>query len=198
MALLNGKNIADHKYKELPKFNLKNTDDKFISSDELSSEHEGLLVMFICNHCPYVKAIINNIVADANDLLKNLNIASVAINSNDQNYNQEDSFENMKKFSSDHNFSFPYLIDETQEIAKTFDAVCTPDFFLFIKNHENNQLILSHKGRLNDFIYTKNGLKTSDNISVQRELYIIAQYLTEKNKDAMGCSIKWKKQSFTC
>jgi peroxiredoxin len=193
MILLNGKNISDHQFRELPDFNLKNIDDKFISSKELINNRDGLLVMFICNHCPYVKAIIKNIVQDSSDLLNNLNIASVAINSNDPSYNQEDSFENMKKFASNNQFALPYLFDETQKIAQTFDAVCTPDFFLFIRNHENNKFILSHKGRLNDFIYTKDGKQTSENENVQHELYIIAQYLTGKTKNSMGCSIKWKK-----
>lgn len=192
MVLLNAKDIRDHKFTKLPKFNLKNIDGKFISSDELLVNHMGLLVMFICNHCPYVKAIIGNIVQDANDLLKELNINSVAINSNDPNYNQEDSFENMEKFSSNHHFPFKYLFDETQEIAKIFDAVCTPDFFLFTRNDINSDPILSYKGRLNDFVYAKNGKQTSKGELVQRELYIIAQYLLGKTKKSMGCSIKWK------
>ena len=148
--------------------------------------------MFICNHCPYVKAIVKNIAEDTNDLLKNLNISSVAINSNDPHYNQEDSFENMKKFAFDNQFSFSYLFDETQEIAKNFDAVCTPDFFLFIKNKANGKFILSHKGRLNNFVYTKSGKQSSDGEIIQRELYTIAEYLIGKSKNSLGCSIKWK------
>ncbi len=192
MILLNGKNISEHKFIELPKFNLKNIDNNYLSSDQISENKNGILVMFICNHCPYVKAITRNISDDTKDLLDNLNIASVAINSNDPNYNQEDSFENMIQFHKQHNFSFPYLFDETQEIAKIFDAVCTPDFFLFIKNEENQKFILSHKGRLNDFVYTKQGPQTSENQIIQRELYHVAEYLTGKSKLSMGCSIKWK------
>ena len=192
MILLNGKSIADHKFKELPKFSLKNIDDKFIPSEKLCENRDGLLVMFICNHCPYVKAIVKNISEDTKDLLEHLNIASVAINSNDPNYNQEDSFGNMKKFAFDHQFSFPYLFDESQEIARNFDAVCTPDFFLFIKNKENKKFILSHKSRLNNFVYTKSGKQTSNGEVLQRELYTIAEYLIGKYKNSLGCSIKWK------
>jgi peroxiredoxin len=192
MVLLSGKDVLNHKFKKLPKFNLKNIDEKFISSDKLCDGYDGLLVMFICNHCPYVKAIVKNIVQDCDDLRKNLNINFVAINSNDPNYNSEDSFENMKKFAKNHDFSFPYLFDETQEVAKEFDAVCTPDLFLFLKDKKSSEMILAHKGRLNDFIYTKDGKQTSEGKIVQRELYIVAQYLTGKAKNSMGCSIKWK------
>ena len=195
MILLDGKNISQHKFKELPQFCLKNIDNELISNEQACENHDGILVMFICNHCPYVKAIAKNIAQDAHDLLKNLNIASIAINANDPDYNSEDSFENMIEFHRQNNFSFPYLFDETQEVAKTFDAVCTPDFFLFMKNDENQKFILSHKGRLNDFIYTKSGTQTSENQQIQRELYHIAEYLVGKNKPSMGCSIKWKEET---
>lgn len=192
MILLNGRDVVDHNFKELINFNLKNVDEKFVSSEDLCKDRDGLLVMFICNHCPYVKAISENIAQDAKDLLKNLNIASVAINSNDPNYRSEDSFENMKKFSENHHFHFPYLVDETQEVAKNYGAVCTPDFFLFIKDKKSGKFILSHKGRLNSFTYKADGRQISEGEIVQRELYIIAEYLVGKSKNSMGCSIKWK------
>ena len=189
MVLLNAKFANEHSFKSFPRFELKNVDSSLIKSQEIKGGN-GLLVMFICNHCPYVKAIAENITQDANDL-KLLGINSIAINSNDSNDYPEDSFDKMIEFSKAHNFTFPYVIDETQKIAKDFGAVCTPDFFLFTKN-KNGHLILSHKGRLNDFVYTKNGPQTSKGINVQRELYIIAQYLVGKARSSMGCSIKWK------
>ena len=189
MVLLNARFASEHSFKSFPHFKLKNVDCSIVTSEKITGEN-GLLVMFICNHCPYVKAIAENITQDANDL-KVLGVNSIAINSNDPNDYPEDSFDKMVEFSKIHNFTFPYVIDETQKTAKDFGALCTPDFFLFTKDR-NDHLILSHKGRLNDFIYTKNGMQTSKGIDVQRELYIIAQYLVGKARSSMGCSIKWK------
>ena len=108
-------------------FNLLSTENKKISLNEVKGEN-GTLIMFICNHCPYVKAVIKDIVQDAK-FLETLGIKSVAIMSNDVKKYPEDSFENMLSFSKDHNFSFPYIIDKTQKVAKEYDAVCTPDFY---------------------------------------------------------------------
>ena len=113
-------------------FELKSTDEKILKLDDIKGEN-GTLIMFICNHCPYVRAITKDIVEDCNNL-KKLGINSIAICSNDSVNYPEDSFENMKKFFNENNFSFPYLADETQEIAKAYDAVCTPDFFGYNKN----------------------------------------------------------------
>ena len=98
--------------------------------------------MFICNHCPYVKAVIDRIVRDANEL-KRYGINTVAISSNDVAHYPEDSFDNMKRFAKEHGFTFPYLYDESQEVARAYDAVCTPDFFGF-----NGKLELQYRGRL--------------------------------------------------
>ena len=98
--------------------------------------------MFICNHCPYVKAVIEDIVEDANKLT-NFGIKSVAICSNDVKNYPEDSFENMIKFAKENSFSFPYLYDESQQVAKKYSAVCTPDFFGYNKNSE-----LQYRGRI--------------------------------------------------
>ena len=108
-------------------FNLLSTENKKVSLNEVKGE-KGTLIMFICNHCPYVKAVIKEIVQDIK-FLKNLGIKSVAIMSNDVKNYPDDSFENMMAFSKQHNFSFPYLIDETQKVAKEYGAVCTPDLF---------------------------------------------------------------------
>jgi peroxiredoxin len=104
----------------------------------------GLLVMFICNHCPYVKAILDRLVRDTNEL-KTLGINSVAIMSNDPNQYEEDSFENMQRVAEEFDFPFPYLIDETQQVAKAYGAVCTPDFFGY-----NADLKLQYRGRLDE------------------------------------------------
>mgnify|MGYP000877255699 FL=1 len=108
-------------------FKLKSINGELLTLYDVKGDN-GTLIMFICNHCPYVKAIIRELADDCAKL-KEDGINSVAIMSNDTKNYPEDSFKNMKKFSDRYNFSFPYLIDETQEIAKKYDAVCTPDFF---------------------------------------------------------------------
>ncbi|MBT4653786.1 MAG: thioredoxin family protein, partial [Thiotrichales bacterium] len=144
----------------------------------------GLLIMFICNHCPYVKSIINRIIRDASELYK-LGINSVGIMSNDPNEYEEDSFENMKKIASDLNFPFPYLIDETQEVAKSYGAVCTPDFFGYNKN-----LGLQYRGRLDES-------RKESVTDAKRELFEAMRAIAETGKGpvnqipSMGCSIKW-------
>ena len=109
-------------------FNLKSVGNEQISLKDVKGE-KGTLVMFICNHCPYVKAIIKDLVDDVK-FLETLGIRSVGIMSNDVKNYPDDSFENMITFSKVHGFSFPYLIDETQDVAKKYGAVCTPDFFV--------------------------------------------------------------------
>ena len=107
-------------------FKLKSVENTVLSLNDIKGEN-GTLIMFICNHCPYVKAIIKDLVEDC-EKLKDFGVNSAAIMSNDTINYPDDSYENMIKFSAKHKFSFPYLIDETQEIAKRYDAVCTPDF----------------------------------------------------------------------
>ena len=176
--------ICDFGKKAIP-FKLKSTEGKIISLEELKGEN-GTLVMFICNHCPYVKAITKDIVDDCNEL-KKIGINSVAISSNDPTNYPEDSFENMIKFAKKNNFSFPYLIDETQEIAKAYDAVCTPDFFGY-----NKDLELQYRGRSREL---KNLIPIRDGKS---DLYKAMKLIAETSngpKDQIpsaGCSIKWK------
>jgi peroxiredoxin len=176
--------ICDFGKKAVP-FKLKSTEGKIISLEDLKGEN-GTLIMFICNHCPYVKAITNDIVEDCNEL-KKLGINSIAISSNDPTNYPEDSFENMIEFAKKNEFSFPYLIDETQEIAKAYDAVCTPDFFGY-----NKDLELQYRGRsreLKNLIPIRNG---------KSDLYKAMKQIAETNygpKDQIpsaGCSIKWK------
>jgi peroxiredoxin len=176
--------ICDFGKKAVP-FKLKSTEGKIISLEDLKGEN-GTLIMFICNHCPYVKAITKDIVEDCNEL-KKLGINSIAISSNDPTNYPEDSFENMIEFAKKNEFSFPYLIDETQEIAKAYDAVCTPDFFGY-----NKDLELQYRGRsreLKNLIPIRNG---------KSDLYKAMKQIAETNygpKDQIpsaGCSIKWK------
>ena len=124
-------------------FNLLSTENRTISLDNVKGE-KGTLIMFICNHCPYVKAVIKEIVQDMK-FLENLGIKSAAIMSNDVKNSPGDSLENMIAFSKQHDFSFPYLIDDTQEVAKAYKAICTPDFFGYNKNLE-----LQYRGRIRE------------------------------------------------
>ena len=145
----------------------------------------GLLVMFICNHCPYVKAIQERLVRDTR-ALKTLGIGSVAIMSNDPDEYPEDSFENMKRISDQFGYPFPYLLDETQEIAKAYGAVCTPDFFGY-----NSRLELQYRGRLD-----ASGRNPAPS-DTPRDLFEAMQLIARTGKGpvrqypSMGCSIKW-------
>ncbi|HYN27770.1 MAG TPA: thioredoxin family protein [Burkholderiales bacterium] len=146
---------------------------------------KGLLVMFICNHCPYVKAVRDRIIRDCAEL-KALGIGSVAISSNDPDDYPEDSFENMQRVARDLKFPFPYLFDETQEVAHAYDAVCTPDFFGF-----NKDLGLQYRGRLD-------ASRTTPVANARRELFEAMKAVAETGRGpadqipSMGCSIKWK------
>ena len=170
--------------KKAENFKLKSTDNKILSLDDIKGK-KGTLIMFICNHCPYVKAIIKDIVEDCKNLKKE-GLNSIAIMSNDTKEYPEDSFENMKIFSKKFNFSFPYLIDETQEVAKEYGAVCTPDFFGY-----NSKLELQYRGR-------SRGLKDLKPInSGESDLFLAMKHISETGKGpeeqipSMGCSIKW-------
>jgi len=176
--------ICDFGQKAIP-FELKSTENKIISLNEIKGEN-GTLIMFICNHCPYVKAIIKDIVHDCEEL-KKIGINSVAICSNDSVNYPEDSFENMIKFSKNNNFNFPYLIDETQEVAKAYDATCTPDFFGYNKNLE-----LQYRGRMREL---KNLIPVrdaeSDLLNAMKQIYETGKGPKDQIPSA-GCSIKWK------
>ena len=167
-------------------FKLKSINGELLTLKDVKGKN-GTLIMFICNHCPYVKAIIRELVDDCTKL-KEDGINSVAIMSNVTKNYPEDSFENMKKFSDRYNFSFPYLFDETQEIAKKYDAVCTPDFFGYNKNLE-----LNYRGRIREL----NDLKPvgSGDSELLRSMKLIAktQQGPKEQYPSMGCSIKWFK-----
>ena len=146
----------------------------------------GLLVMFICNHCPYVRAVIDRIVRDARDLAP-LGIGAVAISANDTTAYPEDSFERMAQFARAYAFPFPYLYDETQGIARAYGAVCTPDFFGF-----NARLELQYRGRLD-----ASGRNAAP-ADARRELYEAMKMIAATGNGpagqlpSIGCSIKWR------
>ncbi|WPX96105.1 thioredoxin family protein [Candidatus Bandiella euplotis] len=165
-------------------FNLLSVDGGYYNLEEVRGEN-GLVVAFICNHCPYVKAIADKIVREADELRK-LGVGFVAINSNDAIAYPDDSYDNMQIFARQHKFKFPYLFDATQEVAKKYDAVCTPDFFGF-----NSKLELQYRGRLDS-------AKKDVIPDAKRELFIAMSEVakTEEFKGeqipSIGCSIKWK------
>ena len=165
-------------------FSLKGIDDKTYNLEEIKGEN-GTLLMFICNHCPYVKGVIDRLVADVIDLQKK-GIGCVAIMSNDTEKYPEDSFENMKQFSKKNNFTFPYLYDLTQEIAKEYGAVCTPDFFGYNKNLE-----LQYRGRLDNAGISGEALKDKELLNAFHQIVKSGKGPKEQ-KSSMGCSIKWK------
>jgi len=166
-------------------FSLPGVDGKNWTLDECKGEN-GLLVMFICNHCPYVKAIRERIVRDANEL-KQHGVNCVAIMSNDPALYEEDSFDNMRKVSEEFGFPFPYLLDETQEVAKAYGAVCTPDFFGY-----NADLELQYRGRLDE------SRKETAQGDVRRDLFEGMLQVAHSGRGpedqipGMGCSIKWR------
>ena len=170
--------------KKADNFELKSIDNKIITLNDAKGEN-GTLIMFICNHCPYVLAVIKNVVEDCKEL-ENDGIKSIAIMSNDPSRYEEDSFDNMIKFSNNNNFNFPYLIDETQEVAKTYGAVCTPDFFGY-----NKDLELQYRGRIRELKNLKH-IQTGDS-ELKNAMKMIAQTNNGPNEQfpSMGCSIKW-------
>ena len=167
-------------------FNLLSTENKKISLDSIKGEN-GTLVMFICNHCPYVKAIIKDLVNDIK-FLEGFGIKSVGIMSNDVKNYPDASFEKMNSFSKLHDFSFPYLIDETQRVAKEYGAVCTPDFFGYNKNLE-----LQYRGRIRELKDLKPVRQGDSDLKVAMKL-VAETGLGPKNQiPSMGCNIKWFK-----
>ena len=167
-------------------FDLQSTENKKVSLQDIKGE-KGTLIMFICNHCPYVKAIIKDVVEDVK-YLEGLGIKSAAIMSNDVKNYPDDSFENMISFSKSHNFSFPYLIDSTQVIAKKYGAVCTPDFFGY-----NNNLELQYRGRIKELKNLKPVSAGNSDLRKAMEMVANTGKGPEEQIPSMGCSIKWFK-----
>ncbi len=166
-------------------FNLLSVDDRRYTLKSIIGNN-GTVIVFICNHCPYVIAIAERLSFEAKEL-KKINVNTIAIMSNDVDSHPEDSFENMKKFSTKYNFEFPYLYDSTQEVAKKYKAICTPDFFGFNKKSE-----LHYRGRIDS------GVMNTVDTEINRELFYAMEMITVSNKgpnkqmNSFGCSIKWK------
>ena len=169
-----------------PDFRLQDVNGRILTLNDVRGKN-GLLVMFICNHCPYVKAVRDRIIRDAREL-KEHGINSVAIMSNDTTDYPEDSFDNMKKVAAELNFPFPYLYDETQAVAKAYGAVCTPDFFGY-----NKDLKLQYRGRLD-------ASRKDPEPDARRDLYEAMKQVAQTGQGprgqipSMGCSIKWKQE----
>jgi peroxiredoxin len=167
-------------------FSLKGTDGRSYGLDEIRGE-SGTLLMFICNHCPYVKAVIGRLVEDCRALMA-AGIGCAAIMPNDTEAYPADSFDNMKRFAAEHSFPFPYLIDETQEVAKTYGAVCTPDLFGF-----NRDGALSYRGRVDSA-----GAKPPTGTE-RRELREAMLQIARTGEapaeqfPSIGCSLKWRR-----
>jgi peroxiredoxin len=167
-----------------PDFALPGVDGKLWTRDQCKGPN-GLLVMFICNHCPYVKAVRERLVRDTRELGQ-LGIGCVAIMSNDPADYPEDSFDNMRRVAEESAFPFPYLLDETQQVAKTYGAVCTPDFFGY-----NAELGLQYRGRLDE------SRKETAPEGVRRDLFEAMKQVAETGSGpehqipSVGCSIKW-------
>ena len=171
---------------EAKDFKLVSTENKKVSLDDIKGKN-GILIMFICNHCPYVKAVINDIVEDTK-YLESLEIKSTAIMSNDVKNYPEDSFDNMIAFSKSNNFSFPYLLDETQDVAKNYGAVCTPDFFGYNKNLE-----LQYRGRIRELKNLKPVREEDSDLKIAMKLIAETGNGTKNQIPSMGCNIKWFK-----
>jgi peroxiredoxin len=168
-----------------PSFSLPATDGKTYDLSDVSGPN-GTLVMFICNHCPYVLSVLDRIIRDAHDL-QAMGVGVAAISANDVVAYPQDSFENMGKMAIEHGFPFPYLYDEPQDVARAYGAACTPDFFGF-----NRDLELQYRGRLDA---SGRNAGPSD---LRRDLFEAMKLVVEIGqgpKDqiaSMGCSIKWK------
>ena len=167
-----------------PAFTLADPDGHRHSLDGLMGER-GLLVAFICNHCPYVKAVIDRLVADAAALAED-GVNAVAIMPNDYASHPDDSPQRMREFAKRHRFGFPYLIDETQQVARDWGAVCTPDFFGLNAAGE-----LQYRGRIDDAKMGDAGTRTAELLQAMR-LVAATGRGPEAQSASMGCSIKWK------
>ena len=171
--------------KKAEDFKLKSIDNKVISLNGIKGD-KATLIMFICNHCPYVKAIIKDLANDCNELKKD-GINSVAIMSNDTKNYPEDSFDNMIKFADNNNFgTINYLFDETQEIAKKYGAVCTPDFFGYNKNLE-----LQYRGRFRELKDLKPINNGDSDLKIAMKMVAQTQKGPDQQIPSMGCNIKW-------
>jgi len=170
---------------QAPDFDLPGVDGRRYRLQDVAGPN-GLLVMFICNHCPYVKAVLDRIVRDVAEL-RDHGVGAIAIMANDPSEYPEDSFDNMKRVAADRHFPMPYVLDESQAVAKAYAAVCTPDFFGF-----NKDLQLQYRGRLDE------SRKETAPEGVRRDLFEAMKQVAVTGQGpreqipSMGCSIKWR------
>ena len=167
-------------------FKLLDVSEKLISLNDISKKN-GMVLAFICNHCPYVKDIISRVVNDF-DILQSLDVGVAAIMPNDAEQYPEDSYEKMKMFSLNNKFSFPYLYDKDQSVANAYQAVCTPDFFGFNKNNK-----LFYRGRLDNLKFQENNKNREPSLINAFKQMLKNNSIVENQISSIGCSIKWKK-----
>ncbi|MDD5362758.1 MAG: thioredoxin family protein [Ignavibacteria bacterium] len=165
-------------------FSLKGVDDNYYSLSGFEGK-KIIVIIFMCNHCPYVKGVISRLVKLQNDFSPH-GIQLIGINSNDTNAYPEDSFENMKVFYKEHKMNFPYLFDETQQTARNYDAVCTPDIYVYDADR-----VLRYRGRMDDNWQDESSVKSKDLENAINAL-LKGQDIIFKQVPSMGCSIKWK------
>lgn len=170
-----------------PDFNLPGVDGKNYSLKSFKNS-KALLVIFMCNHCPYVIAVQGRINALAKKFAAR-DVAVVAINSNDSIRYPDDRFDAMKARAKEQGYVFPYLHDESQTVAKAYDAVCTPDFFLY-ENKSGENFILKYRGRLDDNWKDASAV-TREDLSLAIESLLLGKTIEADQKPSMGCSIKW-------
>ena len=165
-------------------FSLEGVDSKTHSLRNYS-EKEIIVIIFMCNHCPYVKAVLQRIIELQNEFIDR-GVQFIGINPNDATRYPDDSLENMKVIAKENNFSFPYLIDPSQEVAKSYDAVCTPDLYVYAKNRK-----LVYRGRIDDN-WEDSEKVTQQDLKLALENILSGEVVTSKQIPSMGCSIKWK------
>ncbi|HVK60699.1 MAG TPA: thioredoxin family protein [Bdellovibrionales bacterium] len=171
--------------KPCPDFTLPATDGKTYSRSDFAGS-DAFLVMFICNHCPYVQAIQDRLV-ELGRHFEGKSVKIAAISSNDADEHPEDSFPKMKELAEAKRFPFPYLYDESQQVAKTFGAVCTPDFFLY-----DRSMMLTYRGRLDDSWKDPKAVRTQE-LKNAIEALLAGRKPSADQTPSMGCNIKWKK-----
>lgn len=165
-------------------FSLRGIDEKIYTADEYSGK-KILVIIFMCNHCPYVKAVIERFVR-FQDKYGKKGVQLIGISSNDTDAYPEDSFENMKLFSKNHSMNFPYLFDESQDTARKYEAVCTPDIYVY-----DEKRVLRYRGRLDDNWKDESQVKSKD-LETAVEMLLEGKDISFEQIPSMGCSIKWK------
>lgn len=171
---------------KLPSFRLPDTDGHIVDSSAKAFQGKPMLVMFICNHCPFVIHVQKQLAAIGQDY-QNKGLSVVAINSNDAVAYPDDSPEKMKLEKVKAGYTFPYLFDETQEVAKAFDAACTPDFYLFNKSHE-----LVYRGQLDNSRPSNQIPVDGRDLRAAIEATLSGESVPYQQKPSLGCNIKWK------